>query len=114
MGGGRATPPAVTDAARRSEPTGSRANIAHVPTISHFLGISIGDVLRRSRVSAFHARDASGQAKIRIDEDAYSLIPKKSEQAAFRLGLDRGLPRFDQLGSDRRRVECLIRRRRQG
>ena len=68
MGGRRATPPAVTDAAHRSEPTGSHANIGHVPTISRFFGISIAMYFDDHGFPHFHARDASGQAKIRIDE----------------------------------------------
>lgn len=68
VGGGRATPPAVTAAARRSEPTGSRANIGRVPTIRRFFGISIAMYFDDHGFPHFHARDASGQAKIRIDE----------------------------------------------
>ena len=68
MGGRRATPPAVTDAARHSEPTGSRANIGHVRTISRFVGISIAMYFDDHGFPHFHARDASGEAKIRIDE----------------------------------------------
>jgi hypothetical protein len=68
VGGGRATPPAVTDAARRRSTTGPRANIGHVPTISRFFGISIAMYFDDHGFPHFHARDASGQAKIRIDE----------------------------------------------
>jgi len=58
----------ASDAARHSEPTGSRANIGQVPTISRFFGISIAMYFDDHGFPHFHARDASGQAKIRIDE----------------------------------------------
>lgn len=68
MGGGRATPPAVTDAARRRSTTGPRANIGHRADDQPLLRDLDRRVLRRSRVPHFHARDGSGRAKIRIDE----------------------------------------------
>ena len=67
MGGGRATPPARLMLVGAG-PTGSRANIGHVPTISRFFGISIAMYFDDHGFPHFHARDASGQAKIRIDE----------------------------------------------
>jgi hypothetical protein len=39
-----------------------------VPTISRFFGISIAMYFDDHGFPHFHARDASGQAKIRIDE----------------------------------------------
>ena len=40
----------------------------HVPTISRFFGISIAMYFDDHGFPHFHARDATGQAKIRIDE----------------------------------------------
>jgi hypothetical protein len=70
VGGGRATPPAVTDAARRRSTTGPRANIGHVPTISRFFGISIAMYFDDHGFPHFHAamraaRPRSGSTRSR-------------------------------------------------
>ena len=60
-----------------------------MPTISRFFGISIAMYFDDHGFPHFHARDASGRAKIRIDEVA--VIEKRNATAAasVRPGLGR-------------------------
>jgi hypothetical protein len=89
VGGGRATPPAVTDAALRRSTTGPRANIGHVPTICRFFGVSIAMYFDDLGFPHFHARDASVQAKIRIDEVEVNRKRAANAVASARAGLGR-------------------------
>lgn len=67
MGGGRATPPARVRLAGFEADRIARQYRA-MPTICRFFGISIVMYFDDHGFPHFHARDASGHAKIRIDE----------------------------------------------
>jgi hypothetical protein len=60
-----------------------------VPTISRFFGISIAMYFDDHGFPHFHARDASGQAKIRIDEGRGDRKRNANAAASARAGLGR-------------------------
>lgn len=59
--------PRVLPRASSPDPTGAPANIARVPTISRFFGLTVAIISTTTRHPHFHVRHAEGAAKIRID-----------------------------------------------